>query len=112
MSDDALDGWMRSFILEKSLVLTRRAASSCNLIHFNTKLHGATYRSWRVLSSKSTGKMKRKATESSPDSKPKRQKEPEADYCDVLPRKDSSENIIWPASEQAIKRTRDFLRDW
>ena len=102
---------MRSFILE-GLVLTRRTALSCNLIHFNTKLHGVTYRPWRVLSSKSTGKMKRKATESSTDSKAKRQKEPEADYCDVVPRKDSSGNTIWPASEQTIERARDFLRQW
>ena len=103
---------MRSFILEKSLVLTRRAALSCNLIHFNTKLHGVTYRPWRVFSSKPTGKMKRKATESNTDSKAKRQKEPEADYCDVVPRKDSTGNTIWPASVQAIQRARDFLREW
>ncbi|KAM0799092.1 DHH family protein-like protein [Usnea florida] len=102
---------MRSLILEKGVVLMRRAALSCNLIHFNTKLHGVTYRSWRVVSSKSTGKMKRKATESSTNSKAKRQREPEADYCDVVPRKDGSGNTIWPASEQAIENARDFLRE-
>ena len=56
--------------------------------------------------------MKRKATESSTSSKAKRQKKPEADYCDVVPRKDSSGKAIWPASEQAIERARDFLQEW
>ena len=103
---------MRNFILGKGRVLTRRAALLCNLIHFNTELHGVTYQPWRVLSSKSTGKMKRKATDSSTDSKAKRQKEPEADYCDAVSRKDGFGNTIWPASGQAIEDARDFLQEW
>ena len=57
--------------------------------------------------------MKRKATtDSSIVPKPKRQREPEADYCDVVPRKDGNGNVMWPASEQSIERARDFLIEW
>ncbi|KAL9127786.1 MAG: hypothetical protein Q9175_007667 [Cornicularia normoerica] len=55
--------------------------------------------------------MKRKATDSSKDSKAKRPREPEVDYCDVVLRKDGSGNAIWPASEQSIERARDFLKE-
>ena len=56
--------------------------------------------------------MKRKATESGIVPKAKRQREPEADYCDVLPRKDGNGAVIWPASEQSIERARAFLIEW
>lgn len=56
--------------------------------------------------------MKRKATSSGTESKAKRQREPEADYCDVIPRKDGHGNAIWPASEQSIERGREFLKEW
>ena len=56
--------------------------------------------------------MKRKATDSGTDSKAKRQREPEADYCDVIPRKDGHGNDVWPASEQSIEGAREFLREW
>ena len=56
--------------------------------------------------------MKRKATDSGTDPKAKRHKEPEADYCDVIPRKDAHGNVVWPASEQSIDRARNFLKEW
>ena len=56
--------------------------------------------------------MKRKATDSGTDLKAKRQREPQADYCDVTTRKDDHGNAIWPASEQSIDRTRAFLKEW
>lgn len=57
--------------------------------------------------------MKRKATDSDIDSKAaKRQREPEADYCDVKPQKDDRGITIWPASEQSILRARAFLKEW
>lgn len=56
--------------------------------------------------------MKRKAADSGTDSRAKRQKEPQADYCDVTPRKDDQGNVIWPASKQSIDRTRAFLKEW
>ncbi|CAD6585485.1 MAG: hypothetical protein ASARMPRED_002178 [Alectoria sarmentosa] len=55
--------------------------------------------------------MKRKATDLGRDSKSKRQREPQADYCDVRSQKDSHGNAIWPASEQSIERARDFLKE-
>ena len=56
--------------------------------------------------------MKRKANGSLSETKAKRQKEPEADYCDVETRKDEDGNSIWPASGEAMERAREFLRDW
>ena len=84
------------------------------LIHFplNTNPHHVTCQAWRVLSSASPAVMKRKATDSHTDSKAKRQREPQTDYCDVTPRKDDHGNAIWPASEQSIDHTRAFLKEW
>lgn len=93
---------MRFFILGNRRALTKRATLS----------HRLTYQPWRVLSSNSPGEMKRKATDSSTESKAKRPREPEVDYCDVVLRKDGSGNAIWPASEQSIERARDFLKEW
>ena len=56
--------------------------------------------------------MKRKATDLTTSPKTKRQKDPVPDYCDVEPRRDTREGIIWPASEKAIEVARDFLRKW
>lgn len=56
--------------------------------------------------------MKRKATDLGTAPKAKRQREPEADYCDVTPQRDSHGNEIWPASEQSIERAREFLKAW
>lgn len=55
--------------------------------------------------------MKRKSIAPS-SQKPKRVKEPEADYCDVSPRTDGDGHIIWPASSEAMQSARDFLNDW
>lgn len=83
-------------------------------IHFlpNTNPHRVTCQSCRVLSIPLARGMKRKATESGTDSRAKRQREPQADYCDVTPCKDDHGNVIWPASEQSIDRTRAFLKEW
>ena len=56
--------------------------------------------------------MKRKITDVGTESKAKRQREPEADYCDAEPQKDGHGNAIWPASEQSIESARDFLKEW
>ena len=56
--------------------------------------------------------MKRKVTETQSSQKAKRQKEPEADYCDVDTRKDEDGSSIWPASEEALEKARSFLREW
>ena len=61
---------------------------------------------------RSMSNMKRKASGSQPSSKAKRQKEPEADYCDVETRKDGDGKTIWPASSEAMEKAREFLRDW
>lgn len=105
---------MRSFIARNGRVLTKRASLPSSFIHSppNTKPHRVTYQPWRVLSSKSTGKMKRKAMDSGTDSKAKRPREPEADYCDVISRKDGHGNAIWPASEESIQRAGQFLTEW
>jgi len=56
--------------------------------------------------------MKRKAAELQTGPKAKRPREPEADYCGVSPQTDGNGNIIWPASLEAIKSARDFLKEW
>lgn len=56
--------------------------------------------------------MKRKATDAGTDSKAKRQREPQADYCDVETRKDGHGNAIWPASEESVARAREFFEEW
>ena len=61
---------------------------------------------------RSMSSMKRKATDAQPSSKAKRQKEPEADYCDVETRKNGDGKTIWPASSEAMEQARDFLREW
>ena len=83
-------------------------------IHFlpNTNPHRVTCHSCRVISEPFARGMKRKATDSGTDSRAKRQREPQADYCDVTPRKNDDGNAIWPASEQSIDRTRAFLKEW
>lgn len=95
---------MRTLILGSGWVLSKRVTVFCSLIHTppNAKPHRA-----RSLS----GEMKRKATEAGTDPKAKRQREPEADYCDVIPQKDSHGNAIWPASEQSLERARVFLKE-
>lgn len=55
--------------------------------------------------------MKRKVTDSDTGVKIKRQREPDTDYCDVIPQKDSHGNAIWPASEQSIKLAREFFKE-
>ena len=56
--------------------------------------------------------MKRKATDSNVTSKPKRQREPEPDYCDTPLRRDADGNYVWPAPSQAIEAARGFLKEW
>ena len=53
--------------------------------------------------------MKRKATDAK-GAAPKRQKEPEPDYCDVATRKDGTGADIWPAPANAIEEARAFLK--
>jgi len=56
--------------------------------------------------------MKRKATEFHSSPGAKRQKEPEADYCDVETVRDGQGNPIWPALGEAMEKARIFLREW
>ena len=56
--------------------------------------------------------MKRKATNTGANTKIKRQKGPELEYCDTPPRKDDEGNILWPAHSKAIEDARAFLREW
>lgn len=105
---------MWSLIVSNGWVLTKRPTQFCSFIHLqpNTKPHRVTHQARRVLSRKSTGEMKRKVTDSDTDVKIKRQREPDTDYCDVIPQKDSHGNAIWPASEQSIKLAREFFKEW
>ena len=105
---------MKSIVVGIGRVLSKHAILLSNFSHLppNTKSRVLRYQPRRLLFNNFTRGMKRKATESSTNSKAKRQKEPDADYCDVVSRKDSSGNTIWPASEQAIERARDFLQEW
>lgn len=96
---------MWSLIAGNGRVLTKHPALICSLLHL-TKPRRVTHQPWRF------GEMKRKATDSSTDPKAKRQREPEVDYCDVVPRKDGQGNAIWPASEQSIERATDFIKEW
>lgn len=101
--------WMSLLILRNAQVLTR----GVNLFQssLNTNLHGVAYQPWRVLF-KSSRNMKRKATDAGTVSAAKRQREPQADYCDVETRKDDHGNTIWPASEDSVARARDFVKEW
>lgn len=105
---------MRLPMLRKGWVLTKGVNLFHDIIHLplNTNLHRVRYQPWRVLSQSSAENMKRKATDAGSESKPKRQREPQADYCDVEPRKNSQGNTVWPASEQSINCARDFLKEW
>ena len=98
----------------RSRVLTKHASLLCGFIHLPStiNLHRVTYQPWRVIFRISTRNMKRKATDSNIESKAKRHKEPEADYCDVIPCEDAHGNVVWPASEQSIHRARGFLKEW
>ena len=95
-------------------MLTRHATLLRKCIHFSpdAKPRSIISRPWRIVSRSYTREMKRKATESVTEPKAKRQKEPELDYCDVIPRKDDHGNILWPASKQSIDCARDFLKEW
>ena len=96
------------------LMLTERATLSHSFIHSSLKTFSCylTFQPCRGLSKASTRGMKRKATNSGTDLKAKRQKEPEADYCDVVPKQDAHGSVIWPSSEQSIHNARDFLKEW
>ena len=94
------DGW----------VLTKRFTLFCNFPP--PKPYRVTHQPSCFLSRSSVGKMKRKAIDSGIAPKAKRQREPEADYCDVTPQKDCHGNAIWPASEQSIERAREFFKAW
>ena len=96
------------------MVLTKRALLSRSFIHSspNTFAYYLGFQPYRGLSRAPTTGMKRKATNSGTDSKAKRQKEPEADYCDVVPRQDAHGNAIWPSSEQSMQNAREFLKEW
>ena len=105
---------MRPLIVGSGRVLAKSGAVFHGFIHFtpNTNLHRVTCQPWCLLPQIFTRDMKRKATDSATDSKAKRQREPEADYCDVLPRKNEYGDDIWPASKQSIDGAREFLKDW
>ena len=100
---------MSQFVLRNRRVLTQ------NVTRFygpNTNLHRVTFQPWLVFSKRSTGNMKRKATDAATDSKAKRQRDPQPDYCDVEPREDGHGNAIWPASEQSIHSARELIKEW
>ena len=105
---------MKSLKVGYVLALTKQATGSCSFIHSspNASSFYLSFQPRRGLSKSSTRGMKRKAANSGTDPKPKRQKEPEADYCDVKPRQDADGNVIWPSSEQSIHNARDFLKEW
>lgn len=55
--------------------------------------------------------MKRKADGSTLlPAKKSRPKEP--DYCDTEPRRNDKGEILWPASEEAIKNAQRFILEW
>lgn len=56
--------------------------------------------------------MKRKATASVSSSKAKRQRELEPDYCDAKSQRAEDGSVLWPASESAIEKARQFLKEW
>ena len=58
------------------------------------------------------GVMKRKSNEAPNASRAKRHKEPETDYCDVIPQKDRNGNVVWPASQESVVAARIFLKEW
>ena len=105
---------MRSSVLGSGRLLTKGVNWFRPFIHSlpNTYPHRVTCQSCPVLSKPRVRGMKRKATDSGTDSRAKRQREPQADYCDVTPHKDDDGNAIWPASQQSIDRTRAFLKEW
>ncbi len=100
-------------MLGHGLVLTNRPTLLRSFIHslLNTKSRRVSHPP-RFLSKSFDGDMKRKATDSSIQTKTKRPREPEADYCDVTPRNDDLGNAVWPASEQSIGLAREFLKEW
>ena len=101
---------MSLFMLRNAQVLTR----GVNLFpppRPNTNLQGVTYQPWRVLLNSSRN-MKRKAMDAGTDSNAKRQRKPQADYCDVETRNDGHGNAIWPASEESVARAREFFEEW
>lgn len=104
---------MRFIVAGNKWVVRRHATLLCNFIHFTTKTKfHRVHQPWRIFSARLTGDMKRERTDTGAESKAKRQRVPEADYCDVMPRKDGHGNAIWPASMQSIERARDFLKEW
>ena len=103
--------YVMRFIVQDDCVLTKRATLWCSFIH-SPSPYRVIYQPWRVVSTKRTRTMKRKATGSVTDPKTKRKREPEKDYCDVVPRKDKYGTAIWPASKQSIDRARAFLKEW
>ena len=92
-----------------SRVLLPTFSFFCNLSHLSHSTPTKAHRLTRLLF---TRDMKRKAIDSASDYKAKRQREPEADYCDVIAKKDGLGNVIWPASEQSIEGARYFLKEW
>ena len=107
---------MNHFALGEGRVLIKAVKSSHGFIHLPpiANLHRITCQPWRwrLLPNVFTRDMKRKATDSGTDAKAKRQRNPQADYCDVIPRKDDHGNAIWPASQQSIDCAREFLKEW
>ena len=91
-----------------AVTLSHRLIHSSRVLNY---CHCAKQRPF-LLSGQVSSNMKRKATESGPGSKTKRQREPEADYCDVATQKDEYGSPIWPAPAEAIEKARAFLTEW
>ncbi len=100
---------LRSAASFHPLLRSQARLSTGNLHCFNPSVYRRRIQSHNVHTS---GNMKRKAAELQTGPKAKRPREPEADYCDVSPQTDGNGNIIWPASLEAIKSARDFLKEW
>ncbi|KAI4171459.1 MAG: hypothetical protein LQ343_004197 [Gyalolechia ehrenbergii] len=55
--------------------------------------------------------MKRKAPNSNDLAAAKRQKDSVPNYCDVQPRKDENDTLLWPAAPKAIQNAQNLLKE-
>ena len=98
------DFWMRNGM--KGLSWSLWVSRPPSITHYPGTQHFLT----RFHSAHST--MKRKATDSTAFSKPKKAKEAEPNYCDVEPKHAGDGCILWPASTDSINLAREFIQEW